>query len=122
IRQAIAEQHEIQVQAVVLLRSGTIPRTSSGKIQRYLCRDLFLQEKLSPIVEWRAGSRDSIASSAQPVLQSTEGIQEWLVEKLAAWAGVARENILVHEPISRYGLDSLGSIQLSHAAERELAL
>ncbi|HEY2361104.1 MAG TPA: condensation domain-containing protein, partial [Candidatus Angelobacter sp.] len=122
ICQAIAEQHEIQAQAVVLLRSGTIPRTSSGKIQRYLCRDLFLQGKLSPILEWRAGERGPIASSTQAVLKSTEGLQEWLAEKLAVWAGVARENILVHEPISRYGLDSLASIELSHAAERELAL
>jgi acyl-CoA synthetase (AMP-forming)/AMP-acid ligase II len=38
IRQAVAEQHELQVQDVVLLKTGSIPKTSSGKIQRHACR------------------------------------------------------------------------------------
>jgi hypothetical protein len=38
IRQAIAEHHELQVCHIILIKFGTIPRTSCGKIQRHACR------------------------------------------------------------------------------------
>lgn len=34
VRQAIAENHDLRVNAIVLLRPGSVPKTSSGKIQR----------------------------------------------------------------------------------------
>src|SRR5688500_12166493 len=50
IRQAVAEQHELQLHAVVLIRVGSIPRTSSFKIQRRSCRAQFLEGSLSVVV------------------------------------------------------------------------
>lgn len=38
IRQAVAEQHELQVHEVVFLEYGSIPKTSSGKVRRLSCR------------------------------------------------------------------------------------
>lgn len=38
IRQAISEQHALHVHDVQFLKSGSIPKTSSGKIQRFACR------------------------------------------------------------------------------------
>jgi acyl-CoA synthetase (AMP-forming)/AMP-acid ligase II len=52
IRQAIAEQHQLQVHAVVLLRHGTIPKTSSGKIQRRECRARYLAGRLNVRAAW----------------------------------------------------------------------
>jgi acyl-CoA synthetase (AMP-forming)/AMP-acid ligase II len=49
IRQAIAEHHGVRARHVLLLKSGTIPKTSSGKIQHYLCRSRFLQESINPL-------------------------------------------------------------------------
>jgi acyl-CoA synthetase (AMP-forming)/AMP-acid ligase II len=46
IRQAVAENHDLQVHQVLLIRAGTIPRTSSGKIQRYKCKLGFLHQNL----------------------------------------------------------------------------
>ena len=42
IRRAVAESHELRVHTVLLLKAGTIPKTSSGKIQRHVCRTSFL--------------------------------------------------------------------------------
>ena len=61
IRQAIAEQHGIQAHAVVLLRAGSIPKTSSGKIQRYACRHGFLTHTLDIV---------GPAPAASPMLQT----------------------------------------------------
>jgi acyl-CoA synthetase (AMP-forming)/AMP-acid ligase II len=54
IRQAIAAQHQLQVHAVVLLRHGTIPKTSSGKIQRRECRARHLAGRLIIRASWAA--------------------------------------------------------------------
>jgi acyl-CoA synthetase (AMP-forming)/AMP-acid ligase II len=49
VRRAVAEDHDIQVYAVSLLRPGRIPKTSSGKIQRHACRAGFLAGTLDQI-------------------------------------------------------------------------
>ncbi len=54
IRAAISYQHELQVYAVLLLKPGSIPKTSSGKIQRYACRAGFEDDSLSVIGKWQA--------------------------------------------------------------------
>jgi acyl-CoA synthetase (AMP-forming)/AMP-acid ligase II len=54
IRRAIAAAHELSVEAVILVKSGTIPKTSSGKIQRHACREGFLHGTLAVVAEWRA--------------------------------------------------------------------
>jgi acyl-CoA synthetase (AMP-forming)/AMP-acid ligase II len=41
VRQAVSEEHGLQVHEVVLLGPGGIPRTSSGKVRRRECRALF---------------------------------------------------------------------------------
>lgn len=46
IRRAVKEQHDLQVYSVALLRAGSIPKTSSGKLQRFACRAGFLAETL----------------------------------------------------------------------------
>ncbi len=46
IRQAVSKQHELTAWQVVLLKAGTIQKTSSGKIQRRACRMAFLQKTL----------------------------------------------------------------------------
>ena len=47
IRRAVLEQHEVWPYGVVLVKSGNIPRTSSGKPQRRACRKAFLNGQLS---------------------------------------------------------------------------
>ncbi|HEY9857225.1 MAG TPA: fatty acyl-AMP ligase [Stenomitos sp.] len=46
IRQAVAEQHELMPHEVVLIQATSIPKTSSGKIQRSACRALYLEGSL----------------------------------------------------------------------------
>ncbi|MDM8561158.1 aminotransferase class I/II-fold pyridoxal phosphate-dependent enzyme [Candidatus Parabeggiatoa sp. HSG14] len=53
IRQAVAEQYELVVYAVLLLRQATIPKTSSGKIQRQACKTGFLENTFKTIVVWQ---------------------------------------------------------------------
>jgi len=49
IRRALADEYELEVHHVVLVKSGTIPRTSSGKIQRHACRANFESGQLAVV-------------------------------------------------------------------------
>ncbi|MBN1852245.1 MAG: aminotransferase class I/II-fold pyridoxal phosphate-dependent enzyme, partial [Pirellulales bacterium] len=54
IRRAIALEHELAVEAIVLVKAGSIPRTSSGKIQRHACRIGYQNGTLSVVAQWPA--------------------------------------------------------------------
>ncbi|OKH52804.1 AMP-dependent synthetase [Calothrix sp. HK-06] len=56
ITQAILQHHELRVYAVVLVESGSIPKTDSGKIQRSACRKSFLKNSLTVVAEWHDNS------------------------------------------------------------------
>jgi acyl-CoA synthetase (AMP-forming)/AMP-acid ligase II len=47
IREAITREHEIAVREIVLIRTGSLPKTTSGKVQRRLARQMFLAGTLS---------------------------------------------------------------------------
>jgi len=47
IREAITKEHDLAVRKVVLIRTGTLPQTTSGKIQRSLARQMFLAGSLA---------------------------------------------------------------------------
>ena len=46
IRREIAKNHDLQVHTTLLLKPGSLPKTSSGKIQRHACRTEFLANTL----------------------------------------------------------------------------
>jgi len=57
IHQAVAAEHALQVYATVLVKTGSIPKTSSGKIQRYACRSGFLAGSLNVVDDWSENPR-----------------------------------------------------------------
>ena len=57
IRRNVAKVHEIAPDSVVLVRAGSIPKTTSGKIQRKTCREGYLQGNLNVVA---AGGIDQI--------------------------------------------------------------
>ena len=54
IRRVVAEEHEIQVYTILLLKPGTLPKTSSGKIQRSGCRRDWLKGNLNVVASWQS--------------------------------------------------------------------
>ncbi len=54
IRRAVSREHELALDAVVLVKAGSIPKTSSGKIQRHACRESFLSGTLRVMAQWHA--------------------------------------------------------------------
>ncbi|MEL6495141.1 MAG: fatty acyl-AMP ligase [Cyanobacteria bacterium J06623_7] len=53
IRLNVGEQNMANVFAVALLKTGSMPKTSSGKIQRRACRSMFLDGSLNTVAQWQ---------------------------------------------------------------------
>jgi acyl-CoA synthetase (AMP-forming)/AMP-acid ligase II len=49
IREAITRQHDVAAHEIVLIGTGTLPKTTSGKIQRRLTRQMFLAGSLAVV-------------------------------------------------------------------------
>jgi acyl-CoA synthetase (AMP-forming)/AMP-acid ligase II len=67
IRRSVAQEHDVPVAAVCLLRHGRIPKTSSGKIQRHACRDGYLGGTLDLI---------GCADADEPVGRATSVVKQ----------------------------------------------
>ncbi len=52
IRAALAEVHELRPASIVLVRPYSLPRTTSGKMQRLLCRQMYLDDQLKVVDCW----------------------------------------------------------------------
>lgn len=52
IFEAVTTQHGLQVYTAVLVKTGSIPKTSSGKIQRHACKNAFLNRTLNVLQDW----------------------------------------------------------------------
>ncbi len=53
VRAAVSASHQVKVDDVVLLRPGTLPRTSSGKVRRSQCRADYLAQAFPPLERTR---------------------------------------------------------------------
>ncbi|MEH2082889.1 MAG: fatty acyl-AMP ligase [Nostoc sp.] len=60
IRQAITAEYSLQIYSIVLIKTASIPKTSSGKIQRQACRSKFLAGDLDVVSEWSENPRHQV--------------------------------------------------------------
>jgi acyl-CoA synthetase (AMP-forming)/AMP-acid ligase II len=58
IRRSIAERHGVLLEAVALVPPGSIPKTTSGKLQRFACREAYLSDSLPVLAIWRESGRE----------------------------------------------------------------
>jgi amino acid adenylation domain-containing protein len=124
IRQAIAEEYELQAHAIVLVQIGGVPKTSSGKVQRNACREQFLEGGLSVVAEWRSLAPSSEAVSAGSTLLpgNREDVESWLRSWLAARLNIRTDHLEGDRPFTRYGIDSLVAVELAHEIEMKLGI
>ncbi|HID78872.1 MAG TPA: aminotransferase class I/II-fold pyridoxal phosphate-dependent enzyme [Planctomycetaceae bacterium] len=60
IVRAVQAEHDLVPDTIVLIRANSIPKTSSGKIQRYACRQAFLDGSLRVMAVWEGGRTRSV--------------------------------------------------------------
>ena len=127
VQETVAEEFELQIHQILLLRTGSIPMTTSGKIRRNECRKRFLSDRLLVEHEWKRRTdpnpRDIIPTPKKHPNQvipldkrgelTAEFLQNWLKEKIAHYLNLPIEDIDITESLDRYGFDSIIAPQLA---------
>jgi acyl-CoA synthetase (AMP-forming)/AMP-acid ligase II/acyl carrier protein len=129
IRAAVAAEVGVGPAVVALLRARTLPKTTSGKLQRRAARDLFLRGDLSLAAEVARAAPLALdtAAAARRVLAapSPEAREAALVELTLAEVSALLGSTAAIGPdasLSALGLDSLGRVDLSAALGASLGV
>ncbi|MGA9996711.1 MAG: amino acid adenylation domain-containing protein, partial [Pyrinomonadaceae bacterium] len=125
VREAISEEFEVQPAAILLLKPGSIPKTSSGKVRRNDSRIKFLSGDWDVIAEWHTPvgtDATGLAAPAPSLSSNVASLESWLQERVASMLGVQAAEIDLHCPLTRYGVDSLMAVELMHRIETSLGV
>ncbi len=121
VRRAVAEEHELQVHAVVLVPPGTVLKTSSGKVRRRSCRDLFLAGRLESLGVSLAGEEEIAAPVDPPSCEELLALDDatrsaalalYLRQEAGRALKVDPARIPERQPLTSLGLDSLTAVAL----------
>ncbi|MCE9592176.1 MAG: aminotransferase class I/II-fold pyridoxal phosphate-dependent enzyme [Planctomycetes bacterium] len=135
-RKAVLDEHGVVLHTIVLVRCGTIPKTSSGKVQRRACREAFLAGKLNVLAEYHnevakgAGAAAAVSPTgscsnegtthtpppAQHISQST--VLAAVCQHAIALGGAALSDVTPDTPLTALGLDSLQRVELAAMLEK----
>ena len=149
IRQAIVEDHLVPLHAIILVRPGSVPKTTSGKIQRREARRMFEQDEYKVVARWEAtdgptAAADREASSnrvdgsshcvdlssilpghellhlSAPQQEALQSLERWVLDRLSGHLGLPAASIDTHQPFARYGIDSLKAVRMTGELEEHL--
>jgi acyl-CoA synthetase (AMP-forming)/AMP-acid ligase II len=110
VRRVVGEAFGLQVDQLVLIRTGSLPRTSSGKIQRSTCRAALLAGELNVVEAWSSREAEPRDSGAAP-----RTIVECQLAEI--WAQVlGRESVGIRENFFDLGGASIQVMQVVDAA------
>ena len=139
IRTAIVDEHEIDPQAIVLIRSTSLPITSSGKVQRSRCREMFLAGELEILAEWKNPNTggEALVDVELPPLAAPQFLESlsqlsaaqvrpvleaWLIHWLTRRANLESGAIQPGTPFAQLGIDSLSAVEMSQELDQLLGL
>lgn len=117
IRQAVSEVFEIQPYAIALIRPMSLPKTSSGKVQRYAAREDYQNSALRMMHEWTQPESIAIESERIPE-PGTAGfgvraIVLWLQQQIAEKVKMPATQIKASDPVKAYPLESVDAVFIS---------
>jgi acyl carrier protein len=130
VRKAVTAEHELPPDAVILVRFGSVPKTSSGKIQRHACREEFLNGTLQVIAEWRAWEAGEEEHRPDEAAHPTTGsvapadenvnpaVAQIVMDHVRAIAKERAKTLSLDSNIATdLGLDSLERLQIASSLE-----
>ncbi len=125
VRSLLNVQFNIAPSAVVLIRVGTLPKTSSGKIRRGACREMYLGGGLQIIAEWNQRGEAGPATAApagapQASKPDARELSFWIRERIAAHLRCDPTTLDFERPFADIGMDSVGAAQLMGDLETRL--
>jgi acyl-CoA synthetase (AMP-forming)/AMP-acid ligase II/acyl carrier protein len=116
-RSAVASEHGIAVAEVALVDRKSVPKTSSGKLQRGACRSAFERGELTRAQSYTA---DGDVIAHRTVAERRRALRQLLVEQVESVLRVSSGSVDTTVPFQDLGLDSLMAAELRDRLELAL--
>ena len=107
VTKAIAEGHGLRAHRVAVIRAGTIPKTTSGKIQRRACRRALFDGALDIIA-----SEDGELAGSPKVARSE--LRARVVDVVSGIGAIRKERIRTDQSLHSLGVDSLAGVNIAY--------
>jgi acyl-CoA synthetase (AMP-forming)/AMP-acid ligase II/acyl carrier protein len=120
MQRELADRLGVRAQSLTLLRHGSAPRTTSGKIRRLACRTMLESGELRTLAQWLAADAAPPDNSAGA--PDASRIRAWIARWVAARHAIDPEALGGDVPLQEFGLDSMDAIELVYALEDWLRL
>ena len=117
IRSAVASGFQVEVFAIELLRTNSLPKTSSGKIQRFECRSRYVEGTLQSVASWKQPEKEKT-----PLDRDEELIIAWMKEWIANKLDIDKESLDETVPVDKLGLDSVMAVVMAQDAGEEFGI
>lgn len=115
IREALVQEYGIPPHYLLAVRTGSLPKTSSGKLRRKECLRQFVSGELVIVYSDAVPENCSEQAGSSPQFDSLTAV---LLDLAADVLNRKREEFSIHEPLISLGLDSLRASELSSAIEK----
>lgn len=112
-------QHQVSLHALVLIKEGSIRKTSSGKVQRHANKSAYLNNKLNVINHW--GPVSEIPTQLTIANEDQAIDSQWIRHTISSVLKHPADKFSLIMPLSTYGLDSLAATELAGDFSKKLA-
>jgi len=109
LTRAISEAHGLKAHRVELIKAGTIPKTTSGKIQRRATKRLMLAGRLE-----RIASLEAESEQLRPKGSSRAELRAKIVEIVCECGDISADKVKPDESLHRFGIDSLAGVNIAY--------
>ncbi|WCJ35189.1 Medium/long-chain-fatty-acid--[acyl-carrier-protein] ligase MbtM [Euphorbia peplus] len=72
VRRGVMEEEGVEIGVVVLVKSGSVPKTTSGKIQRWAVKNKYIEGKMGKIIEVVFDNEEEIKMGKRVIAQNKE--------------------------------------------------
>ncbi len=122
IIESISRNFEMRPHSIVIIYPMSLPKTTSGKIKRLECKELYLHNKLKVVSSWESAENYVENDLEENEIVSTQQVIFWIKNWLGNKLHIDPNQIDPDKPIPSFGLDSIGAVELESAINEKFDL
>jgi 8-amino-7-oxononanoate synthase len=112
----VFNEFELPIYSITFIKEGNLPKTSSGKIQRYLCKKAFNSNIINEVI------KNYVAYDIKEIILNKNDnlISDFIIEWIKKEFIISNEKIDINLSFNFYGFDSINSMRFINDLENYL--
>lgn len=120
VRDAVWRNHDVTLSDIIFIPPASLPKTTSGKVQRRLTRDLYLAGQIKPLPNKKGRCEETHQAAGHA--KSASEIEAGLMQQLRALLGDQAGRFSAEDSFGAIGIDSVLAARFVTALNADLDL